>query len=416
MRLDIMPERPCVPVGQVTSLPVLLRLTAPTVPQMTRKPLNLCLVIDRSGSMANEKLRQTIASAKFVVERLAPTDVLSVVQFDDRVKVVIPPGPVTEKAHLCRRLDGIHDGGQTNLSGGWLRGAACVRERKSPDYINRVILLTDGQANHGIVDPTVLVRHAAELTEDGITTTTLGYGEDFNEDLLTALADAGRGNAYHVETADQAPTIFAKELEGLLAIAAQNVRMTVSPTSIVRHVDLCSTIEHVREGKNLTVILGDLVSEDTRSVLLTFRVDAPQCDGWVALGTITVSYDDVVSGITAKTLTHELLVGAVAPEKVAAIPADAVVLRELLMIRAGKILQAAIAQADAGDMKGAVQRLTDFLAAPEVAVSTDPEIQAARRRIKETLHDLQDRGFNMMSRKQMLYSSRGWSGGRRVST
>ena len=97
MRLDIIPERPCLPVGEVTSLPVLIRLTAPTVPQMARKPLNLCLVIDRSGSMAGEKLRHTIASAKFVVERLAATDVLSVVQFDERVKVVIPPGPVTDR-------------------------------------------------------------------------------------------------------------------------------------------------------------------------------------------------------------------------------------------------------------------------------------------------------------------------------
>ncbi|MBP1779591.1 MAG: von Willebrand factor type, partial [candidate division NC10 bacterium] len=108
MRLDIVPERPCIPVGEATSLPVLIRLTAPTVPQMARKPLNLCLVIDRSGSMAGAKLEQTIASAKFVVERLAPTDILSVVQFDGRVKVVIPPGPVTDRAHLCRRLDGIH--------------------------------------------------------------------------------------------------------------------------------------------------------------------------------------------------------------------------------------------------------------------------------------------------------------------
>ena len=200
--------------------------------------------------MAGEKLRHTIASAKFVVERLAATDILSVVQFDERVKVVIPPGPVTDKAHLCRRLDGIHDGGQTNLSGGWLRGAACVRERAALDNINRVILLTDGQANHGITDPAVLVQHAAELTEEGITTTTLGYGEDFNEDLLTALADAGRGNAYHVETADQAPTIFARELEGLLAIAAQNIRVTFTPSGLVRRVDLCSPVEHHREGKN----------------------------------------------------------------------------------------------------------------------------------------------------------------------
>ena len=320
-------------------------------------------------SMAGAKLRHTIASAKFVVERLAATDILSVVQFDERVKVVIPPGPVTDKAHLCRRLDAIDDGGQTNLSGGWLRGAACVREQQAPDYINRVILLTDGQANHGITDPAVLVKHAAELTEEGITTTTLGYGEDFNEDLLTALADAGRGNAYHVETADQAPTIFARELEGLLAIAAQNVRVTFTPSGLVRRVDLCSTMEHHREGKTLTVTVGDLVSEDTRSLLLTLRTDPGKKEGWADLGTVTVTYDDVVGGICSKTLTHEVVVGAIAPAKVAAIPPDAAVGKELLILRAAKVLQAAITEADAGDVKEAIQRLTAFLAVPEVCGS-----------------------------------------------
>ncbi len=411
MRLELIPERPCIPVGEATSLPVLIRLTAPTVPQMARKPLNVCLVIDRSGSMAGEKLRQTIASVKFVVERLAPTDNLSVVQFDERVKIVIPPGPVTDKVHLCRRLDGIHDGGQTNLSGGWLRGAACVREKQTPDYVNRVILLTDGQANHGIIDPTVLVKHSAEVTEEGITTTTIGYGEDFNEDLLTALADAGRGNAYHVEAADHAPTIFAQELEGLLAIAAQNVRITFAPTSVVRQVGLCSTVEHHPAGKALSVTVGDLVSEDTRSVLVSFRVDPATQDGWVRLGTVTVACDDVVGGISSQIITHELLVGAMSREKVAAMLPDATVVKERLILRAAKTLRAAMAQADGGDVARAIQRLTDFLTLPEVLASTDPELQTCRRRIKETLHDLRDRGFDRVSRKQMHYCSHGWSRG-----
>jgi Ca-activated chloride channel family protein len=274
-----------------------------------------------------------------------------------------------------------------------------------------LILFTDGQANHGITDPAVLVKYAAELIEEGITTTTLGYGEDFNEDLLTSLADAGRGNAYHVETADQAPTIFARELEGLLAIAAQNVRVTFTPSSLVRQVDLCSTIEHHRAAKTLTVTVGDLVSEDTRSVLVTFRVDPVTHEGRVNLGTVTVAYDDVVGGVRSKTLTHELPTGVIAPEKVAAIPPDADVVKELFILRAARVLQAAIAQADAGDVQGAIQRLTDFLAVPEVVTAADPEIQAARRRIKDTVHDLRDRGFDKMSRKQMLYSSRVWTRG-----
>ena len=410
MELTLIPERPAIPVNTAVTLPVLVRLTAPAVPQMERKPLNLCLVIDRSGSMAGPKLQQTIASARFVIQRLAPTDLVSVVQFDERVKVVISPRRVKNREHLSALLDSIRDGGSTNLSGGWFRGSDCVREVASPDYVNRMILLTDGQANHGTTDPAMLVKHAAELTEEGITTTTVGYGEDFNEDLLTALADSGRGNAYHVETADQAPTIFAKELEGLLAIAAQNVRVTFTPSSLVRQVDLCSTMDHQRSAKILTVTIGDLVSEDTRSVLVTFRVDPVTQEGRVSLGIVTVAYDEVVGGVRSKTLTHELPTGVIAPEKVAAIPPDAAVVKELFILRAAKVLEAAIAQADAGDVQGAIQRLTDFLAVPEVTVTNDPEIRAARRWIKDTVHDLRDRGFDKMSRKQMLYSSREWSG------
>jgi Ca-activated chloride channel family protein len=289
--------------------------------------------------MAGAKLHQTIASAKFVVERLAPTDILSVVQFDERVKVVIPPGPVTDRAHLCRRLDGIHDGGQTNLSGGWLRGPACVREKQAPEYVNRVLLLlTDGQANDGIVDPAILIKHAADLTEEGIATTTLGYGDGFNEDFLTALADAGRGNAYHVETADQAPAVFARELDGLLAVAAQNVQVRFTPSGLVRRVDLCSAVEHHQDGKTLTVTMGDLVSADTRPLLVTVRTYAAAHDGWVSLGSLTVAYDDVVGGIESKVLTHDLLLGAMALGKVAAIPPDAAVVKERLILRAAKVL------------------------------------------------------------------------------
>jgi hypothetical protein len=101
-----------------------------------------------------------------------------------------------------------------------------------------------------------------------------------------------------------------------------------------------------------------------------------------------------------------------APKKVAAIPPDAAAVKELLILRAAKVLQAATAQADTGDVQGAIQRLRDFLAVPEVAGHTDPEIQAARRWIKETLHDLEDRGFDKMSRKHMVYSSRAWTQGR----
>lgn len=409
MQLQLLPERPCLPVNMATRLAVLVRLVAPTVPQMARKPLNLCLVIDRSGSMAGRKLRQTIASAKYVVERLAPTDLFSVVQFDERVKVVIPPRPVADRAQLCRLLDTVREGGATNLSGGWLQGAACVRKSKTPETVNRVILLTDGIANHGIVDPAVLAKHAAELTEEGIATTTLGYGADFNEDLLTALADAGRGTAYHVETADEAPAVFARELEGLLTIAAQNVRLTICPGRAGCAAHLLTDQDHQQNPEGLTVALGDLVSAEERRLLLSAHVPALGSEGLALLAAVTLTYDSVGGEIRPREVRQELLIRAVSPEQAITVPADPAVTRELLMLRAARILRQAMAEADTGDTSGALQCLREFLACPNVRQTSDPEVRAARQRVKEVLHQLEQEGYTPMSRKQMSYSSYRWS-------
>jgi hypothetical protein len=170
-------------------------------------------------------------------------------------------------------------------------------------------------------------------------------------------------------------------------------------------------IMHERAGQVVTIPLGDMVSEDTRAILVTFRVGAPTQHCWLGLGTITVSYDDVVGGMHATAISHNLLVGVMTLDKVAAIPSDAAVATELLILRAAKVLQAATAQAETGDVQGTMRGLRDFLAVPEVARHTDPALQVVRRRIKEMLHDLEDRAFDMRSRKHMHYFSHAWTRG-----
>jgi Ca-activated chloride channel homolog len=172
-----------------------------------RAPLALALVIDRSGSMHGDKLAYATRSAEWLAGRLHATDLLAIVDYDDEVRVIVPLTPVT--ADHAQSLRSIRPGGQTNLSGGWLKG---LEQLQPAEGIRKILLLTDGLANVGITDTSTLVGLAAGARGEGIGTTTIGFGDGFNEDLLTAMADAGGGNGHYAETADAAPAIFATVL------------------------------------------------------------------------------------------------------------------------------------------------------------------------------------------------------------
>jgi hypothetical protein len=146
-----------------------------------------------------------------------------------------------------------------------------------------------------------------------------------------------------VETADQAPTIFARELEGLLAIAAQNVRLTITPRMPGVEVDLLTDQRRHPGPTSLTVELDDLISEETRSLLLALRVPALPTEGPAVLASVTLAYMDVAGGIQAKECAQDLVLGVVPIDQAVAIQADAAVTREFLILRAARVLGAAIA-------------------------------------------------------------------------
>jgi Ca-activated chloride channel family protein len=217
---------------------VMVELSAPeAATDSDRAPLKLALVIDRSGSMAGEKLEATKASAAYLVRRLGPADELAVVVYDDSVDTVAPLAPV-DTAELLPAIAAIWPGGSTNLSGGWLKGLEMVKGSASTssgelDATRPVLLLTDGQANVGITEPGALVGMVTTARGEGVGTTTIGFGDGFAEALLTGMADAGGGNAHFAPTPDAAPAIFADEFEGLASVVAQNVSVEIRPSDEV---------------------------------------------------------------------------------------------------------------------------------------------------------------------------------------
>ncbi len=192
-----------------------------------RLPLNLALVLDRSGSMHGEPLEYVKESVSFVVDQVGADDFLSIVTFDNNVEVICPSQTVINNDNLKQVVKSISSGGTTNLSGGFLRGYKEVFEGAKSGQVNRIILLTGGQANVGITEPSLLTAKAKGMVDKGVSVSTIGVGTSFNEDLLMMLAEAGQGHYYYVCNPDEIPGIFAEELEGLLSVIAQAVSMSM---------------------------------------------------------------------------------------------------------------------------------------------------------------------------------------------
>jgi len=246
----------------------MLELTAPKAPAAERRPLHLALVIDRSGSMGGDKLETAKTCAAYLARRLAPTDQLSVVTYDEEVRLELPLTPVAHDQLLLEHaLARILPGGMTNLSGGWLKGVEQLRAVPGGIGPKKVLLLTDGLANRGVTDPEALVAMARGAGDEGVGTTTIGFGEGFDEELLTAIADAAAGNAYFAGTPEEAPSIFAQEFEGLTALVAQNLSVEIRPTADMQMLGVLNEYPIVPVGGALQAQIGDVYAEERRRVV-----------------------------------------------------------------------------------------------------------------------------------------------------
>jgi Ca-activated chloride channel homolog len=261
-----------------------------------RVPLNLALVLDRSGSMSRGRLDAAKEAAAGLVRRLWPDDRVGVVAFGSDVEVIAPMLRGRESALLSQRILGMGIGGMTNLSGGWLKGRELVSGVAGEGAVNRVILLTDGQANQGITDDETLASLARSAAEAGVTTTTVGFGAGYDEHLLRAMADAGRGNTYYVESPDQAAGIFEEELDGLLSVAAQNVAVELRGGADARLVGIRHSYPQAPTATGLAVRMGDLYARESLTLLVEFRLEGPAGADELDLGTLVVHGDVLTEG------------------------------------------------------------------------------------------------------------------------
>ena len=267
---SIRPDRHLIRPNAHSKRFLLARIAAPrATTERARRPVNLAIVVDRSGSMSGEKLFVAKSAVEQAIARLQPDDRFSVVAYDDVVDVVIESTTASAEARrgAIERLRSIDARGSTNLGEGWLRGCEQVATHLSEQGVNRCLLLTDGLANIGITDPDQLALHAEELRARGVSTSTFGVGNDFDERLLQRLADAGGGHFYYIADAPQIRDAITSEVGETLEVVARDVRIEVTARDDVR-IEPISPYKASGSANRTTIELGDLGSEQVVEVVL----------------------------------------------------------------------------------------------------------------------------------------------------
>ena len=336
------------------------------LPQTPRRDLNLSLVIDRSGSMAGAPLRYALLAAESVVDRLEPSDTFSLVVYDDQVDTIIPPQAVTDKTALKNAIRRIRAGGLTNLSGGWLKGCEYVKGQLDSQKINRVLLLTDGLANVGISDPTVLTTTAGKKAEEGIITTTLGFGQGFNEDLLISMARAARGNFYFIQSIDEATEVFSIELDSLRAVVGQNLVTTLELAPGVELIDTLSLALVSQNSAGQSVIgLGELYEGEDKLLGLSLNLPGAAVGD---LPVLKVHYSaDVVQNKAMETVSGTVdVVAKIGTVEESALASSSDIILEISRLTIAKAKETALNLAEQGQhsegestLRNLVQQLRD---------------------------------------------------------
>ncbi len=278
----------------------------------SRLPLNIGVVIDRSGSMYDERrLEFVIEAVKFLADKLTAEDKVSIVAFADKAKVLITPEAARDKGAVKRAIDDIDlldIGGGTQMALGMRAAIDEVKKNLSPDRLNRVLVLTDGQTYEETACIDLVEKNRGEISFS-----TMGVGVEFNEKLLQRLAQDSNGKYHFIGDPAEIPGIFEDELEGLRSVSLRNgrIEVTLSQGVQVREAFRASPEIYVLgtplvgEDRKIGYEIGDLQAGVPGSVLLTL-VLPPRNPGQVRILQSTFHYE--VPGGSEKTVECDLTV------------------------------------------------------------------------------------------------------------
>lgn len=377
---------------------VLVRVNAPPLVGRgsDRKPVALSLVIDRSGSMAGPKLQAACAAVQQLMRRLNPLDRVSVISFDDEVRTVVPLSAPSEET--IARVGRIRSGGQTALFDGWRAGMeSLLRAEDLPNHQKRVVLLTDGQANVGLRLGSEVSPRVGQAHEQAVSTTCIGLGADYEERLLTAMAEAGGGNLVHLTAPQQLEAIFQAELEGLNLTLGHDLRLRLGLAEGVTLQQLYNPIDPTAHG---WISLGSLQSSSAPTIALQLLIagDSSAAAGDVReLLQVEATWNNPEGD--PERLEALLRLPVVDPDTWSQLAIDPEVQREVLLQHAARQRKQAMESIDQGDLSASLGSVQAALYSLQRAEAT-PDIQQERQLLQELL-DLVSTNKLSLARKVM---------------
>lgn len=257
-------------------------------------PLNLALVIDRSGSMNTpEKMPYVKQSLLVFLRSLAANDTVAIVTYSDEAQALVPARPVGDGGWIEGAIGQIQPSGNTNLHAGLMAGFAEVDRGFDVRRNNRVILLTDGIANRGVVSPEQIAGDARQYNDKGIYLSTIGLGKEFNDALLSKLATQGKGAYHFVDSAEEMDKVFRQDVSGLVQKAASDVAFVFRPAADVRLESLTGYAGTPPAGP-LEIRQKDMGTGDSQVLLARLRI-GPGPAGQRTVGTVELRYTDLFS-------------------------------------------------------------------------------------------------------------------------
>ena len=274
IQLDVALAHPTMHVGKHDTSENHLRvaLTGFDLPnQQERLPVNVAIVIDKSGSMQGEKIEQARQAAIQAVDRLRSSDIVSVVTYDSSVEVLVPATKASDRHRIQEQIRGIHAGGNTALFAGVSKGAAEIRKFLDDTRVNRVILLSDGLANVGPDSPSELEQLGQSLIKEGISVSTMGLGLGYNEDLMSRLALASSGNHVFIEDAENLVQVFQREFDDVLSVVAQRIHIDIKLADGIRPLKVLNYPADIT-GQHVNIALGQLYSGQARYFVLEVEI------------------------------------------------------------------------------------------------------------------------------------------------